>query len=447
MGQEQRAGADAAYPPERVAWYVIAVLFLLTLFSQLDRQLPALLVAPIRAEFQISDTAFSMAQGYAFAFVFTLMGLPLGRLVDRTNRRNLLIAGVVLWSVMTMLAGLVTGYAAFFATRMGVGIGEAVLSPAAYSLIADYIRPERRGRAISVFYLSYAIGQGAAFSIGALLLRSIPDTGIDLPLIGVHAPWRIAFLLAGMPGLLLAFVLLTVREPARREVTLGASAGNTIADDSAVRHVRAHAMAYMPLFAIPSAMAIVGYTAMNWAPAFFARRFDLPPTSAGPILGGMMMAAGLFGTLIAGALGDRLVRRRVAGARLPLALAASAMLVPTSLWPLAPQLWLSMTMLGIMMFGLMLGLACMPAIAQDITPNRMRGQVVAAYAFVAGIIGIAIAPTLVALLTDHVFRDEALVGYSLAVVAFPAALFGAIACWAGLKPYARTYDAFHGGRA
>jgi MFS family permease len=330
---------------------------------------------------------------------------------------------------------------------MGVGIGEAVLSPAAYSLIADYIRPERRGRAISVFYLSYAIGQGAAFSIGALLLRSIPDTGIDLPLIGVHAPWRIAFLLAGMPGLLLAFVLLTVREPARREVTLGASAGNTIADDSAVRHVRAHAMAYMPLFAIPSAMAIVGYTAMNWAPAFFARRFDLPPTSAGPILGGMMMAAGLFGTLIAGALGDRLVRRRVAGARLPLALAASAMLVPTSLWPLAPQLWLSMTMLGIMMFGLMLGLACMPAIAQDITPNRMRGQVVAAYAFVAGIIGIAIAPTLVALLTDHVFRDEALVGYSLAVVAFPAALFGAIACWAGLKPYARTYDAFHGGRA
>lgn len=447
MGERHKAGADAAYPPERVAWYVIGVLFLLTLFSQLDRQLPALLVAPIRAEFRISDTAFSMAQSYAFAFIFTLLGLPLGRLVDRTNRRNLLIAGVVLWSIMTMLAGLVTGYASFFATRMGVGIGEAVLTPAAYSLIADYIRPERRGRAISTFYLSYAIGQGAAFAIGALMLRIIPKAGLDLPLLGLQAPWRIAFLLAGMPGLVLAFLLLTVREPERREVRLASEMGETIAEDSAIRHVRANMMAYMPLFAIPSAMAIVGYTAMNWAPAFFARRFNLPPTSAGPILGGMMMAAGLFGTLIAGALGDRLVRRRVAGARLPLAMVGSAILVPMSLWPLAPQLWMSVTMLGIMMFGLMLGLASIPAIAQDITPNRMRGQVVAAYAFVAGIIGIAIAPTMVALLTDHVFRNEALVGHSLAVVAFPAALLGAIACWAGLKPYAQTYDMLHGERA
>ena len=134
------------FPPAARAWSVIARLWLVTLFSQLDRQLPALLVQPLKAEFALTDTQFSLLQGYGFAIAYTLMGLPFGRLVDRTNRRNLILIGILVWSAMTVLAGFATSYAQLMLARIGVGVGEAVLAPAAYSIIADYIAPARRGR-------------------------------------------------------------------------------------------------------------------------------------------------------------------------------------------------------------------------------------------------------------------------------------------------------------
>ncbi|MDB5423994.1 MAG: uncharacterized protein JWQ29_1410, partial [Phenylobacterium sp.] len=168
MKQPSR-GASAAdpYPPSGYAWYVIGVLFAATLMSQLDRQLPALLVRPIRAQFGISDTGFSLLQGYAFALVYTFAGLPFGWLVDRTVRRNLIIGGLVTWSVMTVLSAFAQTYPQLLLARMGVGMGEAVLAPAAYSMIADYVAPERRGRALSVYYVSLAIGSGASLVLGA----------------------------------------------------------------------------------------------------------------------------------------------------------------------------------------------------------------------------------------------------------------------------------------
>src|ERR1700761_341670 len=142
----------------RFASYVIFVLFVATLFSQLDRQLPALLVKSIRTDFRISDTAFSLLQGSAFGLVYTFAGLPLGRWVDRANRRNLIVAGILVWSAATMLSCLAQNYWQLFALRMGVGIGEACLAPAAYSMIADCVPPRQRGRAMALYYVSLAIG-------------------------------------------------------------------------------------------------------------------------------------------------------------------------------------------------------------------------------------------------------------------------------------------------
>jgi predicted MFS family arabinose efflux permease len=139
-------GRPASYPNVAYAWYVVAVLFAATLLSQLDRQLPALLVRPLKQEFGISDTAFSLMQGYGFALFYTLAGLPLGRLVDRGNRRNLIIVGLLFWSLATALFAFAHTYMHLLLARIGVGIGEAVLAPAAYSLIADYIEPSRGGR-------------------------------------------------------------------------------------------------------------------------------------------------------------------------------------------------------------------------------------------------------------------------------------------------------------
>jgi len=200
----QPAPSPPAYPRESYAWYVIAILFLVTVLSQMDRQLPTLLVAPIRAEFGISDTAFSILQGYAFAIVYTLAGIPLGRLVDRTHRRNLILAGLLFWSAMTVFSGLSTTYSQLFVARMGIGIGEAVLAPAAYSIIADYIAPARRGRALAVYYMSIGIGSGASLFIGGLILQALPSEDFEGPLFGHMDNWRWMFIFAGVPGFLVA---------------------------------------------------------------------------------------------------------------------------------------------------------------------------------------------------------------------------------------------------
>src|ERR1700749_1649070 len=159
VGAQQR---PVSYPNVAYAWYVVALLFAATLVSQLDRQFPALLVRPLKHEFALSDTAFSLLQGYGFAIFYTLAGLPLGRLVDRGNRRNLICVGLLFWSTATGLFAFAHSYTQLLLARVGVGIGEAVLAPAAYSMIADYIEPSRRGRALAVYYVSIAIGSGAS---------------------------------------------------------------------------------------------------------------------------------------------------------------------------------------------------------------------------------------------------------------------------------------------
>lgn len=242
------AGTTPSYPSARYAWYVIAVLFAATLLSQLDRQLPALLVRPLRKEFGFSDTAFSLLQGYAFAIFYTLAGLPLGRLVDRGNRRNLTFVALLFWGAATALFAFGQSYTHLLLARVGVGIGEAVLAPAAYSLIADCIAPARRGRAMAIYYVSIAIGSGASLLLGGWLLAAIPPHGLAIAGGGSVPAWRLAFVAAALPAVPLALLLLvTVREPARQEVAV-VSAGIDADENASIgdftRYLRLHAATF-----------------------------------------------------------------------------------------------------------------------------------------------------------------------------------------------------------
>lgn len=435
---------EAPYPPERVAWYVIGVLFVVTVFSQLDRQLPSLLVRPIREEFGVSDTAFSLLQGYAFALVYTLAGLPFGRLVDRTNRRNLIVFGMLVWSLMTLLSAFTESYTQLFLTRMGVGIGEACLAPAAYSIIADYVPPARRGRAFAVYYLSLAIGSGASLFLGGLIFRLMPAEGLTLPLLGSLESWRLMFFFAGAPGLVLAFSMFTFREPARRD-NLKWEAGAT---KGSVRefllYLWANASAFARILTFPGVVAIIGYGALAWAPTFFDRRYDIPPSSSGLILGALMALGGVTGTLISGFLSDRWKAKGVPAARLRVTLVGWAIVLPgVVVWPLIGHATLSFALLTMTLTGFALIQAAAPVIIQDITPNRMRGQSIVLYLLIGGLVGIGFGPTSVALVTDHVFRDDAALPYSLALVGGPMALLGLWLCWSGLRPYACASDSLN----
>ncbi|WP_199577104.1 MFS transporter [Paraburkholderia xenovorans] len=439
------AQTAAQYPSASYAWYVIGVLFVVTLMSQMDRQLPSLVVGPLRREFGISDTAFSLLQGYAFAVFYTLAGLPLGRLVDRGSRRNLICAGLVFWGVATALFAFGQTYTQLLLARVGVGIGEAVLAPAAYSLIADCVEPARRGRALAVYYTSLAIGSGTSLLLGGWLLAIIPAAGIAVAGFGEVPAWRVAFVAAALPSLPLALLMLaSVREPVRHETTASVADERAASVREFAHYLRTHAGTFTRVLTYPALLSIIGYGALAWAPALFARSFGMPPSHSGALLGIIVAVAGAAGTLASGALSDRWAARGIVAARFRVALAGACLFaVPSALWPLMPNAPLALALLFVNLLGLSIAQAAAPTSIQAVVPNRLRGQAIALYLLLAGLLGIGLGPTAVALLTEHLFHQDTALRYSLALTAAPSALLGLWLIGSGLRPYARTYAALH----
>ena len=436
MDSLQPQRLEQPYPRLAYAWYVIGVLFLITLLSQLDRQLPALLVRPIRTAFGISDTQFSLLQGYAFSLCYTLMGLPLGRLVDRAVRRTLIFWGMLFWCAMTALSAFADSYGWLLLTRMGVGVGEAVLAPAAYSMIADYFAPARRGRALAVYYTSLAAGSGASLLLGGWLLGVIPKTGLEVPGIGMLEAWRVCFLAAAVPGVVLAVLLFTVREPARREQPGQAAAPSV---RQFLHYLSGHRATFSRLLTYPAMLAIIGYGMLAWAPAVFERRFGMPTSRSGVILGILIAVVGVLGTLLSGVLSDRWSARGVGSARFRVAFTGTLVCAPFgTLWPLAPDANTAFVLLGCAIFGLSIAQSAAPASIQEVVPNRMRGQAIAVYLLIAGLLGIGLGPMLVAFVSDTLFGDSAKLPQAISCIVAPVSLLAIWLCWSGLRPYAAT---------
>ena len=202
------------------AWYVVFVLLIAQMFSFLDRMIMGLLVGPIRESFAISDTQYSLLAGLAFSLFYAVMGLPLARIADLGNRRNLISAGIAVWSFMTALCGLAHGYWTLFAARVGVGVGEATLGPAAYSMIADYFPKSLLARALSVYMIGVTLGSGLAYMVGGAVVGYVSNMDeIIVPVLGEMEGWQLTFFIVGVPGLLISIlVATTVREPERQGV-------------------------------------------------------------------------------------------------------------------------------------------------------------------------------------------------------------------------------------
>ncbi|WP_269506960.1 MFS transporter [Burkholderia sp. IMCC1007] len=261
-------------------WFLVVVLFCTSVVSYLDRNIIALFVGPIRHEIGLSDVQISLLQGVAFALFYSVMGLPFGRLVDRHTRRNLIAAGVLLWSVMTICCGLSTGFWQLFFSRMGVGIGEACLGPAAFSMIADCFVPAQRGRAIATYNMSNYVGVGASLLFGGAiisLLTRFSDFGV--PGVSRMPTWRLAFIVSGLPGILMAFVVLALKEPVRREVKQ-ATDGNR-EQLGLWSYLSRHKHAFTSVYAVYTLTAMIGYIIVAWAPSFYIRHHRMQPVHVG----------------------------------------------------------------------------------------------------------------------------------------------------------------------
>ena len=398
----------------------------------------SLLVGPIRADLGISDLQMSLLMGFAFAVFYSALGIPLGWLADRRGRKGLIVAGVAAWSLMTAACALARSYAGLFLTRVGVGVGEATLSPAAYSMLGDYFPREKLGRAMAVYSIGVPLGSGIALVAGSLVVKFVTEgPSVPLPVLGDLAPWRLAFLWIGLPGLLVAaLVALTVREPRRLGAVSDQPRGEFVA------FLRAHPAAIAAHFGGMSLLALVMYGAMAWIPQFLHRTYGMPVPQAGLWFGAATAGCGACGLLLGGWMADGLYRKGRRDAHLRVIRLNVILLAPLFVgMALAPTaaIALSLMIAGMLAGTLHGGVA--GAALQLITPNRLRARMVALYFLVANLIGLGLGPTAIALVTELLFHDDAALRYGLAIVTAVALPISAILLTAGLRPFARAVEA------
>ena len=421
MTTQQGEGPSSAY-----AWYVVGVLTLANVCAFVDRQILALLVVPIRRDLGLSLTEMSYLIGFPFAVFFTLMGLPIARLADASNRRNIIAVGIALWSVMTAACGFAGTFGRLLLARIGVGVGEASLQAPASSMVADYFDRARLGTALSVYQMGIFLGSGVAYLIGGLvvgLVENTTDVAWNITVLGasVARPWQMVFVAVGLPGLLVALLLLSVREPARR-----VTGPRTLPLRGVMLYVRDHARAFVLLAG--------GFTlsaAVNWGIAAFLATFLIQShgwtaARAGLVQGALTVVFGTLGVLAGGRVSDWLVSRgRVDGPLLVGMIGAAGMLVSATAYPFVQSDSAVIAWLVVVNVFAAFPWGAVNSAAAEIVPPAMRAQGIALFYLAVNLVSQMLGPWAVAVITDRVFQSDAALGTSLAIVS-AAGMTGAI---------------------
>lgn len=421
------------YPSSARAWATVAILMVAYVLSFVDRQILNLLVEPIRRDLAINDTQMSLLMGLSFALFYTVCGIPLGRVADTRSRRGLIAVGILFWSAATAACGMAKMYWQFLLCRIGVGVGEAALSPAAYSLIADSFPAERRATAISVYSMGVYLGSGLAFLVGGLVIQFASAQGdVTLPVLGEVRPWQLIFLILGVAGVFFTLLMLAIKEPVRR----GAGAGVAVPLIEVGRYIRANRRTVLLHNFGFAGLAFAGYGSAAWIPTFYIRTYGWDAGQVGIVYGCIVAVFGCLGIVFGGRLADLMAKRGRSDANMRVGLYAALGALPmVVLFPLMDSAFWASMLLAPAVFCLSMPFGVAPAAIQEIMPNSMRGQASAIYLFVITLIGLGVGPTAVALVTDFVFADDNALRYSLLIVTTLAVLMSIILLAKSLKPY------------
>ncbi|ODP37746.1 MFS transporter [Sphingomonas turrisvirgatae] len=427
-----------SWPPRRQARWALLLLLLAYILSFIDRIILSILIRPVSADLALSDMQFALVGGVAFSLFYVTVGLPIGWLVDRVSRRVIVAIGIALWSLCTIASGLAPSFGWLFLARVGVGIGEAALSPAAYSLIADYFPPERRGRAVAIYTLGVSLGSSIAYLVGGALMSFAAETGgIELPVLGELSPWRFVFAAVGLPGLLLAAFTLTMREPPRRSLGTAPDAPVRLLDF--LRANKQVSIAY-----------ILGYSFINlpfagfllWGPALFGRLHDMGPGQLALPLALIFLVPTTLGQWFGAAMTDRAQAAGRGDAAFRTGMWCALALVPVSIaMPLLGNAWAALAALAILVFLVCASVGHHAVVAAAVAPNRLRGVYVAIFFFVQNVLGQAVIALVTAFLTDRVFGAPSSIGLSMAIVGGVGAMAGFVTLALGRGALRRTVSA------
>ena len=394
--------------------YVLAVLFLAYVIKFVDRQIVSILAEPIKEALGVSDSWIGFLGGPAFAIFYATLGIPIARLADLWIRRTVIAIGLALWSGMTALSGLSQSFTHLALARIGVGVGEAALSPPAHSLLADYFPVSQRSTALGVYSMGIHIGVLAGLMLGGWLEE--------------YWGWRAAFMVVGIPGLVLALIVrLTVREPVRGAMEATPVTGTPPPVSEVVRFLAAR-RSFIHLSLGIGFTAFAGYAFAFWAPQFLRRVHDMSSGELGTKVGIAIGLGGAIGSVLAGVLADRLGRRDVRWWLWIPAIACAGPLPFTLsfLFIGDPDLALLISFPGVVIAAMYQGPVF--STVQTIAPVRMRAVAAGVLMFVTNIIGLALGPQSIGWLNDYVFShhgDEA-VRYSLLVVLLVMGVWSAI---------------------
>ena len=430
---------EPPYPGEGYAWYVVGVLMVVYIFSFMDRQILNLLVDPIKEDLNLTDTQVSYLGGLSFAVFYTVFGIPIGRLADSRNRTFIISFGLAFWSFCTMLCGTATRYFWFLAARMGVGVGEATLSPSAYSMISDMFRPNRIALAISIYAAGIYIGSGLSLVFGAGVISWAEGLdNLSLPLIGAVQPWQMVFFIIGFPGLLFTLVVLTLREPIRRG--LRKTQNEKPVQSVPFIQVFSYIGRNWPTFLYHNVgfalCSFISYGASAWIPSFLIRVHDLSRAEAGYLYGSIVAISGTLGIIFGGWLADKLAEKGYPDSKMRVGLIAALLHIPAGiLYPLMPSAFWVAVILVPSVFTVAMPFGVAPAAIQEMMPNRMRAQASAVYLFILNMIGLGLGPSAVAWCTDLIYGDPEKVGMSLLWVSTGFGVVASLLLYLGMRHF------------
>tara|TARA_X000000368_G_scaffold61387_1_gene43285 strand:+ start:657 stop:1964 length:1308 start_codon:yes stop_codon:yes gene_type:complete len=429
-----------SYPDKKYGYSAVGILTLAQIFAFIDRQIPSMLVEPIKQDFNLTDSQIALLGGAAFSIFYAIMALPIGYAVDRYKRTRVLGIGIFLWSLMTALAGLANSFGRLFGARIGVAVGEAVMAPTSVSLVSDYFPENKQGKPMGIITSGVYIGIGITLLGGGFLIDYLTELGgLNLPLIGYVKPWQATFLIVGVPGLFVALGAFLLTEPKRFDEKVGQ--GNMEGRQNVFLHINEHKKTLLPMFGGLIFMALIFYSFTFWAPTMMIRTYNISLTEAGFFLGIITIISSITGTIFAGSVVDYLRNRNYRDAPVRAAMFAVILAFPPIVLlsfvntEIAAWICIFIYLFFISSFA-PLGLLAVSGVSR----GNVKGQLAAIHAFLMMAFGLSLGPQLTAFFTDFVFTDTNKINWSISATGALVLPISALFFKASLSKYKESSE-------
>jgi MFS family permease len=437
----RQLAANAFLPSRNRAVYSLGVLLLGYIFSIMDRQVLTLLIGPIQQSLHINDSWMGILHGFTFALFYSIVGLPIARLIDRGNRRLIISVGVGLWCLATAASGLATEFWHLLLARACVAVGEAVLLPGAVSLISEFFTPEKRGRALGALGTAGPLGAGIGLLSTGLVLGYFTTHPLTLPLVGQLEAWQLTLMCIGLPGLVVLALMQWVPEPRQNRKPLAKNEVDSLSIPitEVGAYLRANKRSFTGIILGAGCFYAATYGGSSWLPTYFVREFGWSYTRIGTWMGLILCVCSPIGVMAASWLGEYWRNRGIVNGNLRVAIIVCAALLvvsPPLLLSNSPNIALPFVALLATLWFCLLGIG--PALIIELSPVPMRGQFIALFTGALNFIGAGIGPVSVGLLTDYVLGDPADIKYAILIVTLVSSGLGCVLFMSARKSFAAT---------